>query len=81
MLNLAYLLSNIKKPASLLLMDLVSAQVLPMPEACRSLDARNQNVHSSTGVPPSERTIFTLFSLFCTTVLSLLLGKSLFTLD
>lgn len=58
-----------------LIMDVILAQALPLVEASRDLDTRNKNININVGVPPTDRTIFTLISLLCMTVLSLLLGS------
>jgi hypothetical protein len=81
MLQLDYYLSRIKTPAWVSLIVLVSAQAQPVPDTPRSLVTRNENIHINTGDPPTDRTIFTLLSLFCITVLSFLLGKRPLTLD
>jgi hypothetical protein len=54
---------------------------LPVVEASRGLDTRIENTHLNAGVPPTDRTIFTLLALLCMTVLSLLLGESSLPLD
>jgi hypothetical protein len=79
MLNLDYSISRLKTPAWSLLIGIVSAQVLPVLETLRSVDARNENNRASTGEPPSDRTIITLLSLFCMAVLSSLIGQDSFT--
>ena len=81
MLHPDYSLSRKKTPSWVSLIDLVSAQAQPVPDAPRSLVTRNENIHINTGDPPTDRTIFTLLSLFCMTLLSFLLGEHPFTPD
>jgi hypothetical protein len=81
MLNLDYSLFRINISAWILLIGLTSAQVQRVPKAHRSLDIRNENIHINTGDSPTDRTIFTMLSLFCMTVLSFLLGEGALTLD
>jgi hypothetical protein len=47
----------------------------------RSLNPRNENIYISTGDSPTDRTIFILLSIFCTIVLSFLLGEGPCTVD
>src|SRR3954454_19663563 len=73
-----------KRMAWFTLMQILSAEALHYPEAASlqrsgALISRNDNGnHTMTmGERPGDRTIFTVLSLFCTIVLSLLLGTSL----
>jgi hypothetical protein len=79
--NLDHELYPKKSTAWFVMMGLVSAQTLPVVEASRGLDTRIENTHLNAGVPPTDRTIFTLLALLCMTVLSLLLGESSLPLD
>ncbi|KAI8936303.1 hypothetical protein NX059_006721 [Plenodomus lindquistii] len=59
----------------ILLLVFTSAQAMPTSKHMSSLVSRNDNILIDTGEPPRDRTIFTLLTLVCLLVLSLLLGS------
>jgi hypothetical protein len=63
---------------SLLLMHTFAVQAMPLQSsAMPGLESRNANLYINNGEPPKDRSIFTVLSLVCMMVLSLLLGTSI----
>lgn len=52
----------------------MATEATPTSVSVHTLDNRNANLYINTGEPTSDRTIFTMISLFCMMVLCLLLG-------
>jgi hypothetical protein len=63
----------------LFLMQFITAQAFPL--HVRGEDLRNSNAFINNGEPPRDRSIFTIISLVCMMVLSLLLGMFVFVTD
>lgn len=54
------------------------AQAAPLSRDESILVRGNENIHIVTGESATDRTIFTVVSIFCSTVLAFLLGKPMF---